>query len=54
MNHFRRSLFNYYTTLSKNFNTKNKKPPLSSVTVDIVLYDLLHLTQYHRQHIHNS
>ena len=25
MNHFRRSLFNYFTTPSKNFNHKNKK-----------------------------
>jgi hypothetical protein len=28
MNYYLRSLFNYFTTPSKNVNTKNKKPPL--------------------------
>jgi hypothetical protein len=28
MNRLRRSLLNYSTTISKNFNTKNKKPSL--------------------------
>ena len=36
MKYFRRSLFNYFTTPSKNVNHKNQKPSLFSVTVDIV------------------
>lgn len=54
MKYFRRSLFNYFTTLPKNVNHKNKKPSLFSVTVDIVLkLPEFESIQYHRQHIHN-
>ena len=54
MNYLLRSLFNYFTTHSKNVNPKNKKPSLFSVTVDIVSkLTKFESIQYHRQHIHN-
>ena len=54
MNYLLRSLFNYFTTTSKNVNPKNKKPSLFSVTVDIVSkLTKFESIQYHRQHIHN-
>ena len=54
MNRLRRSLFNYSTTLSKNFNTKKQKTVTFSVTVDIVQNLLIQVYTISPPHIHNS